>query len=146
MRVADARQNDARTRHPRIGRTRGPGRRREADLTSLINIVFLILIFFVVAGAIRPFAARDIDLAKVARQDVGALHRQHLAHFHRRAAHAGQPLGQFFGVGGGQKHVDGVVGGGANQAPCALEYASYRKLAGGESELHQAPDAGSGYA
>jgi biopolymer transport protein ExbD len=58
-------------RHLRIGRTARPVRRREADLTSLINIVFLILIFFVVAGAIRPFAARDIDLARVARDDVG---------------------------------------------------------------------------
>lgn len=38
--------------------------RREPDLTSLINIVFLILIFFIVAGTLRPFAARDIQLAK----------------------------------------------------------------------------------
>ena len=71
MRVADAPKTSPGARRPRIGRTRGPGRRREADLTSLINVVFLILIFFVVAGAIRPFAAQDIDLAKVARQDVG---------------------------------------------------------------------------
>ena len=39
-------------------------RRREPDLTSLINIVFLILIFFIVAGTLRPFSARDIELAK----------------------------------------------------------------------------------
>jgi biopolymer transport protein ExbD len=71
MSVADARKTGAGMRHLRAGRTARPGRRREADLTSLINIVFLILIFFVVAGAIRPFAARDIDLAKVARDDVG---------------------------------------------------------------------------
>ncbi|MEO0619863.1 MAG: biopolymer transporter ExbD [Pseudomonadota bacterium] len=39
--------------------------RREADLTGLINIVFLMLIFFIVAGALRPFSARDIELAKI---------------------------------------------------------------------------------
>ena len=39
--------------------------RREADLTGLINIVFLILIFFIVAGALRPHSARDIELTKV---------------------------------------------------------------------------------
>jgi biopolymer transport protein ExbD len=71
MRVADARKTGSGMRHLRIGRTARPVRRREADLTSLINIVFLILIFFVVAGAIRPFAARDIDLPRVARDDVG---------------------------------------------------------------------------
>lgn len=38
---------------------------REPDLTGLINIVFLILIFFIVAGALRPFSARDIKLAHV---------------------------------------------------------------------------------
>ena len=41
-------------------------RRSEPDMTSLINIVFLILIFFLVAGAFRPFSARDLKLAKVA--------------------------------------------------------------------------------
>lgn len=55
-----------------LGAGRG-GARREADLTSLINIVFLILIFFVVAGALRPFAAKDIELAKVARGAVDAV-------------------------------------------------------------------------
>jgi biopolymer transport protein ExbD len=39
-------------------------RRREPDLTGLINIVFLILIFFLVAGTLRSFADRDIKLAK----------------------------------------------------------------------------------
>ncbi len=51
------------------GRKPVGGRRREPDLTSLINIVFLILIFFVVAGALRPFSARDVALAKVAKGD-----------------------------------------------------------------------------
>lgn len=48
----------------RIGRSAS----REPDLTSLINIVFLILIFFIVAGTLRPFSARDIELAKVAKE------------------------------------------------------------------------------
>jgi biopolymer transport protein ExbD len=42
------------------------GAAREPDLTSLINIVFLILIFFIVAGTLRPFSARDIELTKIA--------------------------------------------------------------------------------
>ena len=45
-------------------KTLDASRRREPDLTSLINIVFLILIFFIVAGTLRPFSARDIKLAK----------------------------------------------------------------------------------
>lgn len=40
---------------------------RDPDLTSLINIVFLILIFFIIAGTLRPFSARDIELTKVAK-------------------------------------------------------------------------------
>ncbi len=40
---------------------------REPDLTGLINIIFLILIFFIVAGTLRPFSARDIALPKVER-------------------------------------------------------------------------------
>lgn len=47
--------------------------RREPDLTSLINIIFLILIFFVVAGSLRPFSARDIELTKVARESAAAV-------------------------------------------------------------------------
>ena len=38
--------------------------RKEPDLTGVINIVFLILIFFVIAGSLRPYSARDIKLAK----------------------------------------------------------------------------------
>jgi len=45
-------------------KTSNTSRRLEPDLTSLINIVFLILIFFIVAGTLRPFSARDIQLAK----------------------------------------------------------------------------------
>lgn len=40
-------------------------RRRDPDLTSLINVVFLILIFFIVAGTLRSFSSRDLKLAKV---------------------------------------------------------------------------------
>lgn len=43
-----------------------PMRRKEFELTGLINVVFLILIFFIVAGALRPFSARDIELATIA--------------------------------------------------------------------------------
>ncbi|MEM9029937.1 MAG: biopolymer transporter ExbD [Pseudomonadota bacterium] len=49
----------------RLRNTQGKSR-REPDLTGLINIVFLILIFFIVAGTLRPFTARDIELAKTA--------------------------------------------------------------------------------
>ncbi len=48
-----------------------PTSRKEVDLTGLINVVFLILIFFIVAGALRPFSARDIELTKIA-PDVGS--------------------------------------------------------------------------
>jgi biopolymer transport protein ExbD len=42
-------------------------RRPDPDLTSLINIVFLILVFFIVAGSLRPFGAPDLELTKLAR-------------------------------------------------------------------------------
>jgi biopolymer transport protein ExbD len=45
---------------------------REPDLTSLINIVFLILIFFIVAGTLRPFSSRDIELVKVSKEAAAA--------------------------------------------------------------------------
>lgn len=48
-------------------------KRREPDLTGLINIVFLILIFFIVAGTLRPFSARDIELTKVSNDVVDAV-------------------------------------------------------------------------
>ena len=41
----------------------------EENLIPLINIVFLILIFFLITTVIRPFSAKDIDLAKAARND-----------------------------------------------------------------------------
>ena len=53
-------------------------RRREPDLTSLINIVFLILIFFIVAGTLRPFSARNIKLAKSRPDSVGVAVRANL--------------------------------------------------------------------
>lgn len=48
---------------------------REPDLTSLINIVFLILIFLLVAGTFRPFSARDIKLATVSPESADAVSR-----------------------------------------------------------------------
>ena len=66
-------QSDLRNRSRlQAGGRRAGSNRREPDLTSLINIVFLILIFFIVAGTLRPFSARDIELAKVAKEAVGA--------------------------------------------------------------------------
>ena len=46
-------------------------KRREADLISLINIVFLMLVFFLVASTLRPFALHDLSLAKLARGEAG---------------------------------------------------------------------------
>ena len=40
-------------------------RPREPDLTGLINIIFLILIFFMISGTLRPFAERGLKLAKI---------------------------------------------------------------------------------
>jgi biopolymer transport protein ExbD len=62
---------DAR-RTGRLSRGRRDGARRpEPDLTSLINVVFLILIFFMVAGSLRPFTAHDLELAKAAGEAAG---------------------------------------------------------------------------
>lgn len=41
----------------------------EENLIPLINIVFLILIFFLIATVIRPFSAKDIELATAIKQD-----------------------------------------------------------------------------
>lgn len=50
----------------------------EPDLTGLINIVFLILIFFIVAGSLRPYSARDIELSKAPNQTQSAAPRSSL--------------------------------------------------------------------
>lgn len=55
MRIAD------KSRHP-----------RELDLTALIDVVMLVLIFFIVAGTIRPFSAKDFELAKISKPQSGA--------------------------------------------------------------------------
>ena len=50
-------------------------------LVPLINIVFLILIFFLVASAIRPFTDRRIELAASQETDgAGALQRAVMVH------------------------------------------------------------------
>jgi len=67
--------------------------RHEADLTGLINIVFLILIFFIVAGALRPFSARDIELAKAEGDMLGAVAPGRLiAYADGRLSYRGQDL------------------------------------------------------
>lgn len=50
-------------------------RSKELDLTALIDVVMLVLIFFIVAGTIRPFSARDFELAKISETQSGALPR-----------------------------------------------------------------------
>ncbi len=68
-----------------------PPRRREPDLTSLINIVFLILIFFIVAGTLRPFSAREIKLAKSIPDSVGVSGSTNLiAHADGRLSYRGE--------------------------------------------------------
>lgn len=67
--------------------------RHEADLTGLINIVFLILIFFIVAGALRPFSARNIELAKADGDVLEAVAPGRLiAYADGRIAYRGQEL------------------------------------------------------
>jgi len=54
---------------------------RDDNLVPLINIVFLILIFFLVASTIRPFADREVRLARSqATASAGALHRTIVIH------------------------------------------------------------------
>ncbi|MEM8973101.1 MAG: biopolymer transporter ExbD [Pseudomonadota bacterium] len=46
---------------------------RQPDMTSLINVVFLILIFFIVAGVLRPFNDNTIELAEHFEDSTGAI-------------------------------------------------------------------------
>lgn len=41
----------------------------EENLIPLINIVFLILIFFLITTVIRPFSAKDIELAQAVKSE-----------------------------------------------------------------------------
>jgi biopolymer transport protein ExbD len=67
-------------------------RRREPDLTSLVNIVFLILIFFIVAGSLRPFGDRELELTKLADGAINAhVDGRLLVHADGRIAYKGQP-------------------------------------------------------
>lgn len=70
-----------------------PTPRREVELTGLINIVFLMLVFFLVAGALRPFSARDIELSKIA-PDGGksSAKGQLIAHADGRLTYLGAPV------------------------------------------------------
>jgi biopolymer transport protein ExbD len=71
--------------------TRSP--RPEPDLTSLINIVFLILIFFIVAGTLRPFSARGLKLASAENNTVQtATPSTLIAHTDGRITYAGHAV------------------------------------------------------
>ncbi|MEO1610079.1 MAG: biopolymer transporter ExbD [Pseudomonadota bacterium] len=48
-------------------------KKKQPDLTSLINVVFLILIFFIVAGVLRPFNDDTIELAQHFEDQTGAI-------------------------------------------------------------------------
>ena len=50
----------------------------DTNMISLINIVFLILIFFLIASIIRPFSAKDIELVKSLSKDKYTRHAQTL--------------------------------------------------------------------
>ncbi len=68
--------------------------KHEADLTGLINIVFLILIFFIVAGALRPHSARNIELTKVSGDSMNAVAPGRLiAYADGRLTYRGKDLG-----------------------------------------------------
>ena len=74
-------------------RNANKSRRREPDLTSLINVVFLILIFFIVAGTLRPFSARDIKLAKSHPDNTGvAKSAMLIAHADGRLSYRGEAI------------------------------------------------------
>lgn len=45
---------------------------REENLVPLINVVFLLLIFFLVAGALRPFATHGVEPAATSSIEAGA--------------------------------------------------------------------------
>ncbi len=69
------------------------GHARQPDLTGLINIVFLILIFFIVAGTLRPFWAQDLELAKIDQDSAASgAPRQVIAHANGRLSYAGQDI------------------------------------------------------
>lgn len=68
------------------------GAAREPDLTSLINIVFLILIFFIVAGTLRPFSAKDVELAKVRSETAAPVPSSLIVHKDGRVTLGGQVM------------------------------------------------------
>jgi biopolymer transport protein ExbD len=51
---------------------------REPDLTGLINIIFLILIFFMIAGTFRPASERNLKLSKIAQAAAAKTPTAHL--------------------------------------------------------------------
>lgn len=49
--------------------------RREENLVPLINIVFLMLIFFLIAATLKPFDKRDIEIAETSTLESGKMPR-----------------------------------------------------------------------
>lgn len=73
---------------------RAPGRGPEENLIPLINIVFLILIFFLVASTLRSFDPAGLDLPR-AQAEAGADHRANvlIAYADGRLTLAGKDIG-----------------------------------------------------
>ena len=64
-----------------------PRRRNQGDdnLIPLINIVFLLLVFFMVAGQLRPAAPTEVELARVATNAAPAASHQTRVAIHLNA-------------------------------------------------------------
>lgn len=66
-------------------------RRPEPDLTSLINIVFLILVFFIAAGSLRPFGDGELELTRLAHGTIAShVDGRLLVHADGRIVYKGQ--------------------------------------------------------
>ncbi len=71
-----------------------PRKTREADLTGLINIIFLILIFFLIAGTLRTSNTRDLKLVRIEApgQSAGAERGQLIIHDDGHLTYRGRAL------------------------------------------------------
>ena len=127
------------------GRGRLVVERFEPRLPALAVFASQDAAYLATGHAVRRITERGEGIGEFPGQDVRALHRQHLSHFHRRPAHAGQAPRQFFGIGGGQKHVDRVVRGHPAQAADSLGHAADGQFAGREAESDQPAQACRGH-
>ena len=67
--------------------------RREPDLTGLINVIFLILIFFMIAGTMRPFTERDLQLPRLSETSPSTVSPNRLiAHADGRLTYRGNDI------------------------------------------------------